>query len=84
LFVACVNLGTVFHFDLNKNRTGLQFDGPLKDKIADEIQEMQNITFSKGLGKITDIKVGPDGYMYVLSNYMDKATVFRIAPKGVM
>jgi aldose sugar dehydrogenase len=84
LFVACFNLGTVFHFDLNKNRTGLLLDGPLKDKTADNIQEMQNITFSKGLGKITDIKVGPDGYMYVLSNYMDKATVFRIAPKGVM
>jgi aldose sugar dehydrogenase len=81
LFVGCVNLGTIFHFDLNKDRSGLKLDGLLKDKIANNLQEMQNITFSKGLGQITDIKVGPDGYMYVLSKYMDKATIFRIAPR---
>jgi len=83
LFVGCINLGTIFHFDLNLNRTSLKLDGLLKDKIANNIQEMQNITFSKGLGTITDIEVGPDGYMYVLSKYMDKATIFRIAPKGI-
>jgi len=83
LFVACINLGTIFHFDLNKDRTGLKLDGLLRDKIANNLQEMKNISFSKGLGKITDIKVGPDGYVYVLSNYMEKATIFRIAPRGV-
>lgn len=83
LFVRCFNLGTIFHFDSNKDRTGLKLDGLLKDKIADNVEEMQNVIFSKGLGKITDIKVGPDGYMYVLSNYMNKATIFKIAPNGV-
>ena len=83
LFVGSFNLGTIFHFDLNKDRTALTLESLLKDKIADNVEEMQNITFSKGLGKITDIKVGPDGYIYVLSVYMDKATIFRIAPKGV-
>ena len=80
LFVGALT-GAIFHFDLNKDRTGLKLDGLLKDKIADNIEEMQNITFFKDLGLITDIKVGPDGYMYVLSTYMNKATIFRIAPK---
>jgi aldose sugar dehydrogenase len=80
LFVGALT-GAIFHFDLNKERTGLKLDGLLKDKIADNIKEMQNITFFKDLGLITDIKVGPEGYMYVLSTYMNKATIFRIAPK---
>jgi aldose sugar dehydrogenase len=82
LFVGSVHLGTIFHFDLNKNRTGLALDGKLKDKIANNLEEVKGITFSKGLGRITDIKVGPDGYMYVLSLYMDKATIFRIQPNA--
>ena len=44
----------------------------------------QDVTFSKGLGKVTDIEVGPDGYMYVLSLYMNKLTIFKIAPKGII
>ena len=82
LFVGSLHLGTIFHFDLNKNRTGLALDGKLKDKIANNLEEVKDITFSKGLGRITDIKVGPDGYMYVLSLYMDKATIFRIEPNA--
>jgi len=82
LFVGSI-IGRIFHFDLNKDRTGLKLDGVLKDKIADNREEFQNITFTKDLGGITDIKVGPDGYMYVLSKYMNKATIFKIAPKGV-
>jgi hypothetical protein len=70
LFVGSFNLGTIFHFDLNKDRIGLELDGLLNDKIADNIEEMQNITFSTGLGKITDIKIRPDGYMYVLYMFL--------------
>jgi len=83
LFVGSFNLGIIFHFDLNKDRTGLKLNAPLKDKIADNTQNMQelkDITFAKGLGAITDIKVGPDGYLYVLSKYT-YLTIFRIAPR---
>jgi glucose/arabinose dehydrogenase len=83
LFVGALT-GAIFHFELNENRTGLKLDGLLKDKIADNVEEMQNITFFNDLGLITDIQVGPDGYMYVLSTYMNKATIFRIAPNGVI
>jgi glucose/arabinose dehydrogenase len=81
IFVGCFKLGIIFHFDLNKDRTGLKLDALLKDKIANNIQELQDITFSKGLGGITDIKVGPDGYMYVLSKYDNKLTIFKISPR---
>jgi glucose/arabinose dehydrogenase len=81
LFVGCFSLGIIFHFDLNKDRTDLKLDALLKDKIANNKQELQDITFSKGLGGITDIKVGPDGYMYVLSKYDNKLTIFKIAPR---
>ena len=84
LFVGSFKSGTIFHFDLNKDRTRLKLDGVLKDRIADNREELENVTFSGGLGGITDIKVGPDGYMYVLSNYMNKLTIFKIAPKDNM
>lgn len=80
LFVGCFNLGAVFHFDLNKDRTKLELSGGLKDMIADSNEEFQNIIFAGGLGRITDIQVGPDGYMYILSGYEHKATIFRIVP----
>jgi glucose/arabinose dehydrogenase len=80
LFVGSFNLGMIFHFDLNSNRTELDLKGLLNDKIADSNEELEDIIFSRGLGGITDIEVGPDGYLYVLSNYVNKATIFRIMP----
>ena len=80
LFVGSFNLGMIFHFDLNSNRTELDLKGLLNDKVADSNEELEDIIFSRGLGGITDIEVGPDGYLYVLSNYVNKATIFRIMP----
>jgi len=81
LFVGSVHLGSIFHFDLNNDRTSLELHGPLKDKISNTTEESQSIVFAKGLGAVTDIEVGPDGYMYVLSKYKSEATIFKIAPK---
>ena len=80
LFVGCTNLGTIFHFDLNENRTKLNLHNVLADKIANNNDELNDVIFARGLGEITDIDVGPDGYMYALSNYMDKVAIFRIVP----
>jgi hypothetical protein len=35
--------------------------------MADNSDELQDIIFSQGFGGITDIEIGPDGYIYVLS-----------------
>jgi glucose/arabinose dehydrogenase len=67
LFVGEFNMGNVYHFDLNKERNELLLDGLLHDKVADTRTELQNVIFGQGFGGITDLAVGPDGYLYILS-----------------
>jgi aldose sugar dehydrogenase len=67
LFVGDFNNGNLYHFDLNGDRTELQLRGSLKDKVANTPSELKDIIFGQGFGPITDIKVGTDGYLYILS-----------------
>ena len=68
LFVGDANTGTLYHFKLNANRSGLELGGMLKDKIANSVNEVKNVTFATGFGRITDVDLGPDGNLYVLSS----------------
>ena len=34
--------------------------------MANTLEEEQGITFGQGFGVITDPKIGPDGYLYIL------------------
>jgi glucose/arabinose dehydrogenase len=38
---------------------------------------MEGIIFGKDFGAITDIEVGPDGYLYIVGF---QGTIFRIVP----
>jgi glucose/arabinose dehydrogenase len=76
LFVASFNRGEIYHFDLNVGRTALTLQNP--DRLAED-QDAKTLTFAHGLGKITDMQVGPDGNLYVLSRYFDKGTIFKIS-----
>ena len=70
MFIGDTNLGWLYNFKLNPQRTGLMFsdDSPLADKIADTPEEMQETIFGKGFGVITDIQVSPyDGNLYILT-----------------
>lgn len=78
LFVADVHNGTLYHFEMNKNRTGLLLQGPLSDKVANNTEELGGVMFASGFGGITDIEVGADGYLYVLS-YVHRS-IYRIVP----
>ncbi|MDX1373294.1 MAG: PQQ-dependent sugar dehydrogenase, partial [Nitrososphaeraceae archaeon] len=84
IFVGSVDSGRIFHFDLNKNRTGLDLQGPLADKIATDSEEYGDILFAEGFSIITDLKQGPDGSIYVVSGLKSKGekngAVYRIAP----
>ncbi|MDQ3869194.1 MAG: hypothetical protein M3250_06520, partial [Thermoproteota archaeon] len=51
---------------------------PLDDKVADTTDESEDITFAQGFGVITDLEVGPDGYLYVVS--LDQGQIYRIVP----
>ena len=92
MFVGDFKSGRLYHFDLNKNRTTLDIfghgsgssvdsnDGPLEDKIANNTKELKDIIFGRGFsGGITDIEVGPDGFLYVVS-YVGE--IYRIVPEG--
>jgi glucose/arabinose dehydrogenase len=70
MFVGDFHQGNLYDFNLNKKRTELSLKGSLKDKIANNnSDELNKVIFGKGFGGITDIQVGPDGYLYVLSLY---------------
>ena len=77
IFVGDVNNGNIYHFDLTKDRTALSLNNVLEDKIADKIEELDDIVFAKGLGRITDIEVGPDGNLYILSHLWDDDPCLR-------
>lgn len=79
LFVGDINDGTLFHFDLDESRTQLVLNGMLVDKVADDDVELDSVTFGTGFGSITDVEVGPDGYLYVLLYGGD---LIRIVPQG--
>jgi len=85
MFVGSVDGGRLFHFDLNENRTGLNLNGTLADKIATDSTEYGDILFAEGFSIITDVKEGPDGYLYIVSGLKQSktekpGTVYRILP----
>lgn len=80
LFVGDLNNGNLYHFDLGENRTSLKLVGPLEDKVADNNTELSQIIFGVGFGKITDMELGPDGYLYILSFDNNTVRIFKIVP----
>ena len=77
LFVASFDDGVIYHFDLNEDRKALKLDR--SNSTVAEDQDPKQLIFAQGLGKITDMQVGPDGDLYVLSIYFDKGTIFKIS-----
>ncbi len=80
LFVGSVHNGTIYHFDLTKDRMHLDLKGALADKVANTPSELQDVIFAKGFGTITGMELGPDGYLYILADYLRDGTIFRISP----
>ncbi len=77
MFVGDVNTGNLYYFKLNQNRDELVLNGPLADKVANSLDELKSVVFGQGFGTITDLQVGPDGYLYVLTF---GGTLYRIVP----
>jgi aldose sugar dehydrogenase len=78
ILVGDINNGNIYHFTLNENRAGLSLEGALVDNVADTDAENEDIIFGSGFKGITDMQVGPDGYLYILSYY--DGAIFRIVP----
>ncbi|MDR4489485.1 MAG: PQQ-dependent sugar dehydrogenase [Candidatus Nitrosocosmicus sp.] len=86
MFVGDINNGLLYRFILNEARDGLSFvkgytgdTTPLADFEVNDPKENQPIVFGQGFGGITDIEVGPDGYLYILSY---TGSLFRILPSS--
>jgi aldose sugar dehydrogenase len=77
IFVGSIVTGNIYHFDLNQDRTQLVLTGELEDKIA-EARETgeQDIIFGEGFAGISDLEVGPDGNLYVVS--LGQGKIFRV------
>lgn len=82
MFVGSAKKGTLFHFDLNPDRDSLALTGDLSDLMYSKKEDSSKIVFGENFGVITDLKVGPDGYLYVVSasRGTDEGTIYRIVP----
>ncbi len=81
IFLGDVNNGNLYHFKVDKQRTGLLFlEEALSDKVSDKEEENEGIIFGEGFGSISDLEVGPDGYLYIVS--IGKGAIYRIVPSG--
>ena len=81
LFVGDVR-GTIYDFKLNEDRMSLLLNGALADKVADDSSEVEDLIFAEFPGIITDMKVGPDGYLYVLVFRQENGELYRIVPSN--
>jgi glucose/arabinose dehydrogenase len=79
MLVSDIKNGRIYHFDLNHKRDSLLLSGNLTDKVADTDKELTDVIWGSGFAGITDMDVGPDGYMYVLS--FGKGAIYKISPK---
>jgi aldose sugar dehydrogenase len=84
MFVGDINNGLLYRFTLNEERGGIfindTYSGTielLQDNKIDDTKENLPLIFGQGFGGITDIQVGPDGYLYVLSY---TGSLYRIIP----
>ena len=89
MLVGTCNFGQLFKFKLNEERNQLVFDTPhLQDLIANfttlesgqkDFEPLDEIVFGTGFGCITDVEMGPDGLLYVVS--ITDNTIYKILPK---
>ena len=79
-FVGDINNGTLYHFVPNASRNGFVFTGGgLSDLVVDSPAEMAETVLGNGFGGITDLDVGPDGRLYVLSYSGSIFAISRVA-----
>ena len=78
MFVGDINNGRIYRFELNEDRTDLELDGVLADRVANNATELSSVIFGTGFRSISDIEVEPDGHLYILLYGPGK--IMKIAP----
>ncbi|HZD34790.1 MAG TPA: PQQ-dependent sugar dehydrogenase, partial [Nitrososphaeraceae archaeon] len=85
LLVGDITNGNLYFLREDSNRTGLVFDNPeiQEDLVINGDEELEDIILGTGFEGITDIKTGPDGFIYVLTFDQDSegaGSIYRISP----
>jgi len=82
IFVGSVEKGIIYHFPLTENRKSLLLKDDLADLVFNKKDNASQIIFGANFGIITDMEVGPDGYLYVVSGDRgtDEGAIYRIVP----
>ncbi|HTH20597.1 MAG TPA: PQQ-dependent sugar dehydrogenase [Nitrososphaeraceae archaeon] len=81
LLVGDANYGNIYDFNLDEQRRNLDLSGKLSDKIANNTEEMNDVIFAKGFGKVTDMEIDPEGFLHVLSTQKHVTSIYRIGPR---
>jgi len=72
------NNGGLYQFTLNAERNDFVLAGALADRVADSVAERNLSRIGTNWGVVTDMRIGPDGYLYVVSIFSNR--VYRIRP----
>jgi aldose sugar dehydrogenase len=79
VFIGSIVTGNIYHFDLNEDRTQLVLAGELEDKIAETRKTgTEDIVFGESFAGISDLEVGADGFLYIVS--LGQGKIFRVVP----
>lgn len=82
IFVGSVEGGIIYHFPLTADRKSLSLTGDLADLVFNKKDNASQIIFGQNFGIVTDMEVGPDGYLYIVSGDRgtDEGAIYRIVP----
>jgi glucose/arabinose dehydrogenase len=69
---------------LDDDRESLSLKGDLSDSVLNRKDNATKIKFGENFGIITDLQVGPDGYLYIVSGNRgtDAGAIYRIVPNS--
>jgi aldose sugar dehydrogenase len=79
MFVGDVHNGRIYHFDLTSDRKDLILPQVLSSRVIEKPSSpgVSSIVFGEGFGGITDLEMGPDGNLYVVS--IGLGSIFQIS-----
>jgi glucose/arabinose dehydrogenase len=82
IYVGSVKHGNIYHFDLDEERKSLSLKGDLADSVLNKKDDTSQVLFGENFGIVTDLKVGPDGNLYIVSGDRgtDEGAIYRIVP----
>ena len=80
LLVGDENNGNIYDIKLDSKRQNLDLKDGLADKIANDTSELNSVIIARGFGKVTDMEIGPDGLLYILSGQKRTTSIYRIIP----